>query len=123
MCIGARAREARFASEIRRIDHESITLPVANRVSPPLTNGAVRTPIQRDNASAVDHFVENHHISWSLEELNIIVVGARNHGRPGIETDETTLLQRPILPRIGRRMSKLVIALRGRAQVRLLLPL
>src|ERR1700686_4302913 len=98
MRIGAGAGQARFTSEIGRIDNESIPLPVANRVSPPLANTPMRTPIHRDDASAVDHFIENHHGSGSLEQLNIIVVGARNHGWPGIEAHETTLLQRAIFP-------------------------
>src|SRR5579859_6801877 len=123
MRIGTRSGQARFALEIYGIDNESIPLPMANRVSPPLANAPVWTPIQRDDASAVDHFIENHDGSGSLEQLNIIVVGARNHRRPGVEAHETTLLERAIFPRIGGRMSELVIALRSRTKVRFLLPL
>src|SRR5262249_24335376 len=41
----------------------------------------------------------------------------------GIEPDKTTLLQRPVLPRIGVGVSKLRIALLRRAQLRPLLAL
>jgi hypothetical protein len=68
--------QAGFAFEIRRVDNQRVSLPVATRVSHPLTNVPMGTPIQRDDACVVDHFVENHDVFGSLEQLKIIVVGA-----------------------------------------------
>jgi len=47
----------------------------------------MRTPINGD-ASAVDHLIENHHVFSSLEELKIIVVGAWESLRSGVEAPQ-----------------------------------
>jgi hypothetical protein len=58
----ARVGQAGFALEIRRVDNQRVSLPVAARVSLPLTNAPMGTPMQGNDASVVDHLVENHDI-------------------------------------------------------------
>jgi hypothetical protein len=84
MHVRAGAREARLAFEIRRVNHQGITLPAAARISLPLANVPMRTPIQGDDAELVDHLVENRHVFRSLEQLNIVVVRAWSDWRSGV---------------------------------------
>src|SRR5438477_6185087 len=55
-----------------------------SRVSHPLTDvaGKMRTPIEWDDANVVDHLDEDHYVSGSLQDLIVVVVCARKHGRP-----------------------------------------
>src|SRR6516162_9850239 len=62
MCVCTGAFETRFALKIDAVDNQCITLPVSARVPTPLTNAPMRTPVQGDDASAVDHFIKNHNI-------------------------------------------------------------
>src|SRR5207245_5314744 len=73
--------EVRLVSEIRCVDDQRIAFPSSTRLSPPLPDVLwyMRTAVQRNDASVVDHFGEYHHVSGSLQELNIIVVSVRSH--------------------------------------------
>src|SRR4029453_4798298 len=86
-----------FRSEIFRLDDEGITLPPAAGRSPPLTDAAVRTTVQRNDSGVVDHFVENHHVIGVLYDLHVVVIRAGHHWRPCVETDETTFVDRKVL--------------------------
>src|SRR5205085_7911347 len=114
--IRAGAWEARLALEIFGLDDQSISLPVAARVPLPLTNVQIRAAIHGDDASVVDHLGEDRDVVGSLEQLDIIVVGAWGHWRSGIQPHDATLLQRSVFPRVGVGTSKLIVARRCRAQ-------
>src|SRR5579863_853547 len=92
MCVRTGTFETRLALEIDGVDNQRITLPMSARVPIPLTNAPMRTRVQGDDASAVDHFIKNHNMSRSLEQLHTVVVGARNHGRSGVETHKAAFL-------------------------------
>ena len=62
----------------------------------------MRAPVQRNDASIVDHLVENHHASRSLEKVNIIVVGRRIHWRSRVEPQDTTLGHTSVLRAVSR---------------------
>src|SRR5258708_37139371 len=86
VCVRTGAFQTRLAFEINGVDNQRITLPMSTRVSTPLTNGPMWTRVQGDDATAVDHFVENRNMSRRLKPLHIIVVGARNLGRSGVQS-------------------------------------
>ena len=43
----------------------------------------MRTPIQRDDAHVVNHLDFDRDIVFGLDDLIVVVVGGRNHGRSG----------------------------------------
>src|SRR5262245_226331 len=95
----AGSSEVRLFGEVCGVDDERIALPTASRVPSPLANvlGQMRTPVQRDHTSVVDHLVENHHVSGSLEKLNDIVIGTWKHRGSGVASQDTTLPQVSVL--------------------------
>src|ERR1051326_2777943 len=94
---------------------------MADGIAFPLRNASVWAPVQRHNAGAVNHLVENHDGAGSLEELNIVIVGAGSDRRSGIGTDEAALAERPVFPGVGVRMSYLIVAVGNRSKLCLLL--
>ena len=46
----------------------------------------MRTTIQPDDANVVDHLDEEHDVIAVLEDLNVVVVGAREHRRSGVQS-------------------------------------
>src|SRR5262245_7672551 len=77
--------ERRLVGEIRRLDDQGLTFPVANRIPRQAADVGRQmwTSIERDNARLVDHLHENHHVTWSLDDLIVVVIGARQHRRTG----------------------------------------
>ena len=57
----------------------------------------MRAPVERDDAGVVDHLVEDHHGVGRLEQLHVVVVGARRHRRPAVEAQDAALRERPVL--------------------------
>ena len=59
--------------------------------------------VHADDARVVDHLHQNHDGVLGLDDLVVVVVQHRQHGRPGAgaETHQAALRQRPVLHRIG----------------------
>src|SRR5437660_722759 len=58
-----------FTSSPGGVDDQRIAVPVAARVPDELAHASVGTSVHRNDASAVDHLVVNHHVSRRLEKL------------------------------------------------------
>ena len=101
MQAGGRPSEVRLVGEVRDIDDQRIAVPVATRVAQILAHAwrDMRTSVQGDDASLVDHLVENHYVPGTLKNLNITVVGVT--GEPWQTLRDTTLPQAPVEPRVG----------------------
>ena len=57
----------------------------------------MRAPVQRDDARVVDHLVEDDHVVGCLEQLHVVVVGARRHRWPRVEAEQAALRDTAIL--------------------------
>ena len=79
--------------EIGGLDNQRVAVPVAARVPHPLAYllWQMWAPVHGDDASVVDHLIENHHRVRSLKELHIVVVRARVHRRAGVEPHDAVL--------------------------------
>ena len=53
----------------------------------------MRTTVGRDDARVVDHLVDDHDVARSLQNLQVVVVGARDHRRPGVEAHDAAVGQ------------------------------
>src|SRR2546427_6476233 len=73
----ARALERELVREIRRFDNERLALPMTAGTSCPLPDvwRQMRTSVERNDASIVQHLGKNHHVSGSLHDLVVVVVG------------------------------------------------
>ena len=56
----------------------------------------MRTAAQINNAGAVDHLVEDEDVSRRLDQLDVVVVRARHHRRPGVESEDAALGERTL---------------------------
>src|ERR1700674_2632036 len=85
--------------KVSDVNHQRITLPMTARVSSPLADAlrCVRTSIRGNNANRVVHFVENGHVSRSLYNLHIVVIGGRQHRHSFLRQNQTAGAQPPIL--------------------------
>src|ERR1700730_16063767 len=81
----------------------------------------MRTSVERNDPRIVYHLVDDRDISRSLEQLDIVVVGARRHRRSGIEAEDAALRQRPVFMGVGVGPAKVGVVARGRNEVRSLL--
>src|SRR4030095_14353406 len=106
--------EARATKKVLRLDDERVAFPAAARASEPLWDAAGGLPAQRNDAGVVDHLGADRRVSWSLNDLHVVVVGARRHRRTGIEPEDATVRQRSVLVRVGAGTSCLIVAARGR---------
>src|SRR6266850_4021299 len=84
--------KGRFVREVRRFDHQGLALPVAAAASLPHADilWQLRTPVQGDDADAMKHLDENHHVSRDLHNLIGIVIGAGEHWRSVAVHEHTT---------------------------------
>src|SRR5215467_13887891 len=78
----------------------------------------MRTSVERNDPRIVDHLVDDRDISRSLEQLDIVVVGARGQRRSGIKTEDATLRQRPVFIRVGVGPAKVGVVAPRRNEVR-----
>src|SRR4029077_12825453 len=71
-----RSSESASSSEIGRIDHQRIALPMADRVSLPLAHVLrdMRAPVGGNDASGVVNLVEQGYVSWPLHNLEKITL-------------------------------------------------
>src|SRR5580704_11843865 len=58
----------------------------------------MRAAIQRNDASFVDHFLHDHYIAWTLNDLEIVVVTAGQFWRAA---REAAFRQVAVQPRVG----------------------
>ena len=81
MQAGIGSIEVAFADEVRRIDHQRPALPMTARVPHVAANLGIhmRSTVQRNEPDLMHHLEENRHVSGSLNNLQKIVVGCRNH--------------------------------------------
>src|SRR5438132_14262712 len=95
--------QARLIGEISCLYDKRLALPASTGIPHPLADVwfEMRTVVHGDDASVVDHLVENDHVSRSLEQLNIVVVLTRDHWRSRIESQDATLSDVTVL-RSGR---------------------
>src|SRR5262249_12622119 len=96
MHVLTRALEGELVGEIPRLDHQSLALPMAAVAARPLTDGwrKMRASVERNHAGVMEHLGENHHVSGSLRDLVIVVVGAAKHGRAIVAHEDTTRAER-----------------------------
>ena len=102
-------------AEIRPVDDQSVSFPVASGIAIPLAQAGIqmRTPIKRDNSNIVHALVENRDVSRRLQNLDSLVVFLRDarHG-PG----EAAVIGGNVFPRIDQLI--LSDALRGCTRLR-----
>src|SRR5580698_8221754 len=77
--------EAGVFGEIGGVDHQRLTLPMADRVAhpQPYRGWRMRAPIQGNHADVMNHFTHNHHVVRRLHDLEVVVVYSWKHRRPG----------------------------------------
>ena len=75
------------------LDHQGLTLPAAAGAPRPLRQLTVGPTVERDDAGVVHHLVQNRDIPRSLHDQHIVVVGARRHGRSGVEPHQAPVGQ------------------------------
>src|SRR5262249_41090985 len=88
----ARTTEWRLVGEIRRLDHERVSLPVSAGIPLPLTNSLrkVRPRLERYEPNFVAHLDIESNISWTLHNLSVVVVCRRRHRRSSALQDQTS---------------------------------
>src|SRR5262245_52382498 len=99
--VRAGVRETRLAFEVDRFNDQRVALPVAPRITPPKRDVPMWTSVERNDPRIVDHLVDDRDKSGTLEQLDIVVVGARRHRRSGIKAKDAALRQRPVFMRVG----------------------
>src|SRR6185369_2339088 len=79
---GAVRADGVLVGEIRGLHDQIITFPAAARIAHHHFDiGAdVRTPVERNHAALVDHFVAEDNVAGTLHDLVPVVVHHRNHG-------------------------------------------
>src|SRR5262245_28283801 len=93
----------RLVGEIRRLDDQGLAFPAANRVPRQASNVGRQmwTSIERDNARLMDHLNENHHVTRPLDDLIVVVIGARQHRRTGAVHENASHAQGLVLCGVG----------------------
>ena len=113
---GARIAERGLGEEVAGRDDQRVALPARARVADPLADarGQMRPAVERDEPCAVDHLVEDRHVAGRLEDLDVVVVGARGHRRPGVEAEEAAFRDAAVLGavRVARAEPPRQLALR-----------
>src|SRR5712671_3982595 len=99
--VRAGVRETCLAFEVDRFNDQRVALPVAPRITPPKRDVPMWTSVERNDPRIVDHLVDDRDKSGTLEQLDIVVVGARGHRRSGIKAKDAALRQRPVFMRVG----------------------
>ena len=103
--------------EVRRVDDERVAVPVSARCARPLQQiGRERgTLVERDDARGVHHLGHDDDMVRRLEQLHIVVVGARRHRRSGVEPEDAAVIGVEVQPRVGRMVAPVLPALFGTA--------
>ena len=57
----------------------------------------MRAAVERDDPRLVDHLVEDDDVAARLDDLQVVVVRARNHRRPGVEAENAAVHEAEIL--------------------------
>ena len=111
-----RAAEPGLLREVGGVHHERVAFPVADRIAGQRSDvrRRVRPPVQRDEAGAVDHLVEDQHGVLRLHQLHVVVVGARDHRRPRVEADDAALGERTLFRVVVLAAPRRVARLRRR---------
>ena len=81
--------------EIRGGDDQRVSLPAAPREPDPLPDlvWRLRTSVQRDHPSVVDHLGENHHVPRALHDVIVAVVARVHHRRSGAAHDQAAIVE------------------------------
>ena len=87
--------------ETLRLDNQCVAFPMTSAVTEPLPDLVINMgpPIERDNPRFVDHLHLDDDMVRGLQNLEVVVVGIRNHGhrhRPG----DAPLPTVPVEPRV-----------------------
>jgi hypothetical protein len=69
------------------------------------------TAIERNDAGVVNHLVEDHEVIARLEQLDVLVVAARDDRGPGVEPEDAPLVHGKILGVCGGSASRVAIGL------------
>src|SRR5205807_2713487 len=100
MQLLAGSSEGASSSEIGRVNHQRIAVPMANRVSLPLADSLrdMRAPVGGDDARGVIDLVKKSHVSRPLHNLEkVTLAGCGKHRDHLLAHQNTTLRQRPVL--------------------------
>ncbi len=104
MQSGIRAAHARLLGEVRRVDDERSAFPTATRIALPAWNRTRWGSACRNDSRVMNHLVEDDHCAVGLDDLDVVVVHARQHRWSGRGPKQTPLVERQFLD-IGRRCS------------------
>src|SRR6516225_503311 len=109
MHVLARTPEVCFACEVGGLDHQCFSFPMSARISHPLADVLRKmwTSVRWDNARIMNLFVENHHVSGSLDEPKIIVVAGWRHRRTAVGAHDTALRHGAVFRPLGRALVRL----------------
>src|SRR5262249_35603350 len=90
-----------LVGEIRPVDDENVSFPMASRVAIPLAEARIqmRTAVKRNCADVVHALVEDRHVPGSLQNLCSLVVFL---GDPRHRAGEASIVERNVLPRIDK---------------------
>src|SRR6266849_5935367 len=116
----AGASEVCLVRKVDGIDDQRIARPVAARVAHPPPDGSMRTPVHRDDARVMNHLVENHDVVGELDELDVVVVDARQHRRTRDRPQETPLVQAEIFRPLRDAVRTACLCPRRRSSLRVL---
>ena len=87
--------------EAPRLDYQGVPFPVAARIAAPLAERKMRPAVQRDDARFVNHLLVDDHVVRRLEDLDVPVVAARQHGRTLLRADDAALGQGAVFGAVG----------------------
>ena len=84
------ASKAGLAQEVGRVDDERVTVPVAAGVAHPLPRALrqMRPSIERHDARAVHHLVQQDDVVRRLDQVDVLVVARGRHRGTGIEAED-----------------------------------
>ena len=99
--VRPRAAEAGVRREVRRLHHQRVAFPASARVALPKAHAAWQmvAVVGGNHAVVVHHLVQDGHVAGRLDDAHDVVVGARAHGRAGVEADQAARCRRAV----GRR--------------------
>src|SRR6516225_94590 len=89
--------------EVGSVHHQGVPFPMSARITNPFANmrREMRSLVDGDAAHLVNHLDIDAHESGRLDNLIVVVISTRHHGR-GIAERKAALHQRPVFRSIGR---------------------
>ena len=110
MHLLARASEVCFAVEVGGFNNQRVAFPMAAGVSHPLPDVLcqMRTPVDWNDPRIMDLLVEDHDVAGHLDQLEIVVVAGRRHGRTTVGPHDTALRYWAVFRALGWTLVRLI---------------